>query len=300
MKKVFPLLIFLFLGTGLLIGQSYKPYTIGAETTGSIADVKTKVKTSLKENKFTVVGEYKPASDANRWLIVVTCSELKSAVKKVGGTTGFALTLRVAVTKEGSKTIVSYTTPEYWGNAYFQKNYSKVSSLYSTLSKRLKSALAGLGTNSGTMFGAKKGMTASALQKYHYMMGMPYFEDNVELNSFSSHSAAVSKIDGNFKKGVKDMVKVYSVALPDKKLKLYGVGFRGEKGESAFMPTIDIGKPKHTAFLPYEMLVYDNKVYMLHGRYRIAISFPDLSMGTFMKIVSTPGNIENFLESATK
>ncbi len=300
MKKVLSLLIFLALGSSLLIAQTYKPYTIGAEDTGTISEVKAKVKTALEANNFTIVGEYKPAGDANRWLMVITCSELKSAVKKVGGTAGFALTLRVAVTKEGSKTIISYSTPEYWGNAYFQSNFSKVSSLYTTLSKRLKSALADLGTNGGTMFGAKKGMTASALQKYHYMMGMPYFEDNIELNSFSSHSAAVAKIDENFKKGVKDLVKVYSVALPDKKLKLYGVGFKGEDGESAFMPTIDIGNPKHTAFLPYEMLVDDNKVYMLHGRYRIAISFPDLTMGTFMKIVSTPGNIEDFLKRATK
>ena len=66
------------------------------------------------------------------------------------------------------------------------------------------------------------------------------------------------------------------------------------------MPTIDIGQHKHTAFLPYEMLILKNKVYMLHGRYRIALSFPDLKMGTFMKIVSTPGNIEELLESSTK
>jgi hypothetical protein len=31
---------------------------------------------------------------------------------------------------------------------------------------------------------------------------------------------------------------------------------------------------------------------MLHGRFRIALSFPDLTMGTFSKIMSTPGDIE--------
>jgi hypothetical protein len=39
-----------------------------------------------------------------------------------------------------------------------------------------------------------------------------------------------------------------------------------------------------------------NEVHMLHGRYRIALSFPDLTMGTFGKIMSTPGNIEELLE----
>jgi hypothetical protein len=35
---------------------------------------------------------------------------------------------------------------------------------------------------------------------------------------------------------------------------------------------------------------------MLHGRYRIALSFPDLTMGTFSKIMSTPGDIEDLLK----
>ena len=49
-----------------------------------------------------------------------------------------------------------------------------------------------------------------------------------------------------------------------------------------------------------EMLVMDNKVVMLHGRFRIALSFPDLTMGTFTKIMSSPGNIEDLLESVVE
>lgn len=299
MKNVFVLLL-LAASFNLAVAQSYKPYTIGAETTGSVSAVKAKVKSALESNGFSVIGQYKPANDANRWLITITSSELKSAVKKVGGTTGFALALRVAITKEGSKTIISYATPEYWGNAYFQKNYSKVKSYYATVAKRLKSTLGALGTKGGTMFGAANSTSAADLQGYHYMFGMPYFQDNITLNTFDSYEAAVAKIDANFKKGVSNLTKVYSVNLPGQKIKLYGIGLKGSTGEADFMPIIDTGSPKHTAFLPYEILVYNNKVYMLHGRYRIAISFPDLSMGTFMNIVSTPGNIESLLKSATK
>lgn len=100
--------------------QRLQPYTIGAETTGSIAEVKSQVKASLKNAGFQISGEYKPAGDANRWLFVLTSQELKNAVAKVGGLTGFAAALRVAVTNEGGKIIISYTTPEYWGNAYFR------------------------------------------------------------------------------------------------------------------------------------------------------------------------------------
>jgi hypothetical protein len=39
------------------------------------------------------------------------------------------------------------------------------------------------------------------------------------------------------------------------------------------------------------MPVLDDRVVSLHGKYRIALSFPDLGMGRFMKIMSTPGDI---------
>ena len=42
------------------------------------------------------------------------------------------------------------------------------------------------------------------------------------------------------------------------------------------------------------------EVRMLHGRFRIALSFPDLRMGTFANIMSTPGEIEGLLSSLTK
>ena len=61
------------------------------------------------------------------------------------------------------------------------------------------------------------------------------------------------------------------------------------------MPKIDVSNPKHTAFLPYEILVKDKTVVMLHGRYRIAVAFPDLTMGTFTKIMSAPGDIEDVM-----
>ncbi len=284
----------------LALSQNLRPYLIGAETTGAVKAVAQKAKQALQAQGIEVVGEYQPMEDPNRWLLAVSSNDLKNAVRKVGGLRGFALALRVAVTREGDKTIVSYTNPEYWGRAYFQKDYPSVQSHYAALNRKLSAALHPLGAKGGTPFGSAKGLSPEKLQKYHYMIGMPYFQDNITLNTFDSYSQAVSTIDQNLSKGVPNLVKVYSVELKDKQLKLYGIGLRGETGESHFMPKIDIANPKHTAFLPYEMLVYKNKAYMLHGRFRIALSFPDLSMGTFMKIVSTPGDIKDLLQSATR
>lgn len=295
MKKSLFILFLSLVGMITIQAQNLKPYTIGAETTGSVSSVTNKAKAALESKGFEILGVYTPANDDNRRVIVITSQRLKDAVKKVGGLTGFAAALRVAVTKEGSKTIISYTTPEYWGNAYFQKKYSQVSNNFVAISGILRVTFLSLGSNGGTQFGAKSGLSPSKLRKYHYMMGMPYFQDNHKLKSFGSYSEAVSKIDANLSKGVTNLKKVYAVEIPGKNIKLYGIALSGSKGEGTFLPVIDNGSRKHTAFLPYEILVSGSNVYMLHGRYRIALAFPDLSMGTFTKIMSTPKDIKNML-----
>ncbi len=279
--------------------QTYKPYTLGAQTSGDIHTVKAQVKAALEAAGFEVLGSYKPASDPKRRVLGITSPQLKKAVSKYGGLRGFALALRVGITRENGHINISYTTPEYWAAAYFQKDYPGVKPLIANVSMKLKKALNPLGVNGGKQFGSASGMRVKDLKGYHYMFGMPYFEDNIVLHKFGSYNEAVRTIDRNLA-AKKNLVKVYEVALPGQKIKLYGVGLRGPDGEASFLPTIDFNHPLHTAFLPYEILVYKNKAYMLHGRYRIALSFPDLSMGTFMKIVSTPGNIETMLRSACK
>jgi hypothetical protein len=44
------------------------------------------------------------------------------------------------------------------------------------------------------------------------------------------------------------------------------------------MSEIDFKDVRSTAHLPYDILVSGNRVYALYARFRIAVSFPDLSM----------------------
>jgi len=44
------------------------------------------------------------------------------------------------------------------------------------------------------------------------------------------------------------------------------------------MSEIDFKDLRSTAHLPYDILVFGNKVCALYARFRIAVSFPDLSM----------------------
>jgi hypothetical protein len=294
MKKISLIVLLGLFMANFSFGQKIKPYILAATLEGqSITAIQSEVEQNLKSNGFELLGHYRPMNSNSRLLIAVSHPELVKAVEKSGGFTGFAAALRVALTKNGNSIELSYTNPEYWGAAYFQKKYNSLAPQISAVKSAFEKSFSAYG--SGEPFGSKKGLTLKNLQGYHYMMGMPYFDDNVKLGSFSSFDQAVQRIEQNFKTH-KDLVKVYEKSIPSKQMKLYGVGLRGEEGESTFMPVIDVSNPKHTAFLPYELLVYKNEVYMLHGRFRIALSFPDLSMGTFMKIVSTPSNIEDALK----
>ncbi|MBT8189554.1 MAG: hypothetical protein HKO89_00525 [Saprospiraceae bacterium] len=297
-KSILVSVLALFIGT-IVYAQNLKPYTIGAYAEGSIKDVASMVEQNLRSEGFEVIGSYRPVEDNNRWVISFTSDDLRSAVKKTGGLTGFALAWRVALTKENGTVIISYPTPEYWGNAYFRDSFAKVKNEYASYSTKILNAMKACGTKGGATFGSEEGHDKDKLQNYKYMFGMPKFDKTHTLNEFSSYDEAVRTIDANLQKGVSNLEKVYSVEIKDKQLKLYGIGLRGEKGEGKFMHKIDVSSPKHTAFLPYEFLVKGNEVHMLHGRFRIALSFPDLSMGQFMKIVSTPPDIKDLLETAT-
>ncbi|HHH52436.1 MAG TPA: hypothetical protein ENK91_02160 [Bacteroidetes bacterium] len=299
MKKIF--FITILISTVFAVNaQKLKPYIIAGYSSQDINTVKKDIKQKLKDNGFEVLGSYNPMSSGTRVVFGVSDNNLRNAVKKTGGFRGFALALRVALTNEGGKIMISYTNPEYWGRAYFGKQWNLVNNYYANIDKKFKSALSGYGGKTFIQFGSKDGIDKSDLKKYHYMFGMPYFDDNVKLKEFSDYGTAIATIEKNLNSGMLNVKKVYSIFLNGKKIALYGIGLTGKDGEKLFMPKIDLNSPKHTAFLPYELLVVDNKAYMLHGRFRIALSFPDLSMGQFMKIVSTPGYIEDTFKAVCK
>jgi len=300
MKRIKLTLLFATIFSGIILSQSLSPYTMGAISDLDLPASVRLVKKNLENSGFQVLGEYAPAGDSDRWLIIITSDELLDAAAETGGLTGFAAALRIGLTMENGRVAISYTTPEYWMNAYYRDDYEKVEASLAPVSERLNRVMQECGSFSGTSFGSEEGMEAADLRSYRYMAGMQKFDNTVELGNFSSYQAAIDKIESSLIKGVNDVSKVYSVQIPGKEIKLYGFALGGEKGEPEFLPIIDISEPKHTAFLPYEFLVMGNEVHMLHGRFRIALSFPDLTMGTFMKIRSTPGNIKDLLKSVVE
>lgn len=120
---------------------------------------------------------------------------------------------------------------------------------------------------------------------------MPYFTDPVELREFTSFEEGVKTIERNLNSEKGGTKLVYNLTFSNEKVAVFGIGFLDEeKGEKQFLPIIG---ETHLAALPYEIILQGKTATMLHGRYRIALHWPELTMGTFMKIRNTPGDIKD-------
>lgn len=272
-----------------------KPYVLADVTTGDLRQTAEKVKTALAANGLDVVGTYQPY--ANAIVLCATNDELKAAAAKAKNG-GFGVVQRVAITDVGGKLQVSYVNPAYLGTAYGLGKLEGVSA-------KLKAAL-----GAGATFGSV-GIDEERLKPgvYHYAMMMPYFKDVDLLKEHADYRTAVETVEKNLAAGAGGTVKVYRVDLPGKEVSVFGVGLpkgaidgpgQGDKDtDKEIMDIVDHKDLKHTAYLPYELMVDGGRVIALRGRYRIALHFPDTKMygpNGFTKIMSAPWGILNALE----
>lgn len=298
MKKMFLAALMLFNASAAMADSDtamaddavLKPFILGSKSSGTVAEKVEAAKAALVAKGFTVVGTYSPYPNAT--ILIVTSDELKTnaAASEHGS---FGAVQRVSVTKVKDEVQVSYTNPVYMANVYRMKDDLK------SVAAKLEAAL-----GKAEEFGAK-GMTAKKARKYHYMIGMEYFNEPSILAEYGSHEEAISAVEAGLAAGKAGVTKVYRVDVPGKKESVFGVAMAGATEENKYMDDkfimseIDFRDIKSTAHLPYEVLVSDNKVYALYARFRIAISFPDLSMmgqNSFMNIMKAPEAIRTALQ----
>jgi hypothetical protein len=274
------------------IGQELAPYIKIGETNESIEQSSEKIINALKENSFQVLGSYHPANRGSLKVIAFTRTDLKNAVVKVADRGALAAAFKIGLVQKEGKVTISYTNPDYILRAYLRDNYKSYKSTFEKFSADLKTTFSTIGSDFEPFGGT---VEADKLKKYHYKIMMPYFTDPVTLNEFGSFEEGLKIIEDNLKAKKGNTVQVYKMVYQNKKIAVFGVGLKSkEDGESHFLPIIGTD---HAAALPYEIILQGNKATMLHGKYRIALHWPDLTMGTFMKIMSTPGDIEDTLEA---
>jgi hypothetical protein len=258
------------------------PYIQGDSVAGGTAQtVATAVETKLKNGGFKVVGKYFPKTLSGYGVVIATDEAMLDEVGSVGGNAVLGAAIRVGVKADGS---VAYTNPDYWYRAYFRKAFDKKEGAVKTLQGRLQEAL-----------GAGKGQggdeSAGSLTNYRYMIGMERLDSSKNnLTEYGSFAEALKTVRDNLAKGAGKTAKVYEIVLSDRKLAVFGVAMNnGEYSDGDWIKKIDM--QNNIAGLPYEIYIVDKEVGSPHGRFRIALAFPDVGMGQFMRISSLPNVI---------
>lgn len=274
--------------------EPMKPFTLAYTASGDMQQIAEDVKQKITGAGFEIVGTYTPYDGAT--IIAIT----NDALKKAAASTefgGYAAGQRVTLTKVGDEIQVSYTNPTYYGNAYRVSDESDLQAAQAAL----KTALGDKETY-GT---GDKQLSENDLRKYHYMIGMEYFDDPSDLAEYDSQDEAVAAVEAGLAANKGGASKVYRIDIPGKKETVFGVALTdGCSGDQYIMSRVDKDPIRSTGHLPYEILVSDGNVYALYARFRIAISWPHLPMvasetgATFFNIMCAPNAIEEALIKA--
>jgi len=286
----FPLICLLFSNAAWSEETRFKPFIL-AQTISSTDLNKTisSVKSKIQNAGFGIAGEYSPY--ANTHIIVVSNQQLRQyATQSENGVYGAIQ--RITITVSGRVTQVSFTNPTYMAHAYqFKTDLADITQA--------------LKDNIGFIkeYGSANGLTKDELRDYQYKILMPDFTDKLELAEYNSQADALKAVNKALQKNEGNVSKVYQIDLHGKDETVIGVHMKENEftdcsSDKFIMSKIDFKEIKSTGHLPYEIIVKKGNVYALFAEFRIAISFPDLSMvgdNSFFSIMCAPGSIKQAL-----
>ena len=230
----------------------------------------------LTEAGFDVVAAYKVDKKGQYITVVFTNAAMKAAADKTDR--GFAAVGRLLVNNE--KREIRITNPVYFGKAFMQDEFDYQAAL--AIEKSLSDAF-------GPFTGSADKWEFDGLAGYHFMMGMPYYEESAILSE--GDNAELLEKAKAYKKG-KNLI--FELQISEGRTLL---GYALSKRTSKFVKKVGY---QNAGLLPYTILIEDGKAKMLAPKYYIAISYPQLTMGEFMTIASVPGAIEKDLAKPFK
>lgn len=250
---------------GVKIEKEVATYKIASYV--SIEDAKAK----LASAGFEVVGTYKSFDQGTT--VLFTNSAMKAAADKP--MRALAAVGRLLVDDEHKQ--ISIANPVYFGKAFMQKeyNHAAASAVLTSLEKA---------------FGPLKDSTDKwefdGLAGYHFMVGMPYYEDMSVVGEGSTADLVAKAQKAKGTVGVVQLSADRYVAFMDL-----------DRRTKRFVDKIGT---QNAALLPWAVLIEDGKAKALSAKYFIAISYPSLTMTEFMTIATVPGAIENDLKKSFK
>ncbi len=282
------ILLACLLGVSTLSAWAISPYIPGDRVqAGKLSAVSAEIEKKLTTAGFQVLGLYTPKYFPTHGVVVATDAGMLDKIRSFGGAAIVAAPIRVGFTTDG---VVTYANPDYWNRAFLGQHFAQAAPAVSSVQSRLAKAL-----GAGPGFGGNE--SAADLPEYRYILGMERIDDEKNLlATHASFDAAVRTVQENLGKGISNTSQAYELVLPESKLAVFGVAMnKKENGDAVIIGKI--GVQDRVAGLPYEIFVVDGKVYALYGRYRLALAFPDLSMGSFMRIVYVPDDIRKTLKA---
>ena len=288
MRTLVRLACTLFLLTSLP-AWGVSPYITGYRMHArGVPDVMQEVEARLAAQHFEILGRHQPAGLGSHGTVIVTDRQLREAARLAGGAAIVGAVLRVGVRADGA---TFYANPEYWQRAFFRRRYEALHPLIADVQRRLGRAL-----GVGTPFGGD--VPALDLVDYRYMIGMEKFDSKKNaLRTYPSFNAAVETIRSNLNHGVAGTSMAYELVLKESRLAVFGVTMNDpQKGEAPWLKRLGLD---HIAAMPYEIYVVDRQAGALYGRYRIALGWPGLGMGSFMGIRDVPLQIKDTLLQVT-
>jgi uncharacterized protein (DUF302 family) len=176
------------------------------------------------------------------------------------------------------KNEIRIQNPSYFAKAYLQDKFK-----YGQFSKTLTA----LQNVLGDMYEVEDVYSTDKLADFQFMIGMPYFDDVKEL---AEGKNLVDKVKNGKSKQV-----LYTLTLPNGATL---VGHNLEESTHKFITKINV--VRNINLLPYQSLIYKNKAVILDPTYYLALSLPLLKMSDFMKIASTPEDIQKDIETVYK
>lgn len=278
------LLMLLFLQPAWAGESGIKPYVLSSNVAGDMVQKVIEVKEALLAGGFEWVAEYAP--DADRHIVLITHDQLKRIDSGDSGRY-FLLPLRVAITRVEGKLQISYTNPVYYAHAY------RVSTDVSGILLRLQQIL-----GMQQVFGAS-GLSVEELATYRYSYGMEQFDDQLQLASFDTQEQALTEVERGLERRSGQLERLFRLDLPGQSATLFGVAIKGGPGsDQAITAAVDVAPLRHTARMPYTVLVLRGSVVALHPRFKLPLDFPGLARTgehSFTAILRAPGAIEQAL-----
>lgn len=261
------------------------PYVQGSKLpTADLPTQLAQLEKKLQAEGFTVIGRHTPKGLPGHASLVVTDPAMLEAIRTIGGSAVIASGIRVGVQSDGT---VSYMNPDYWYRAYLRGQFKTAQVAVKSVQIRLVKAL-----GEGSSFGGD--VPEADLQQYRYMFGMERFDSvNSELSTHASFEDALKAVQDNLSSGVGATSRVYEVVNPQSQTAVFGVAMN-DPGDGEGWWVNKVGAD-HVAGLPYELFIVGTKVYAPYARYRIALAWPALGMGTFMGIINAPESIRSTL-----